>query len=350
MARRYKREVSDNLEKCQCATLAAVEVYNKPGKRFRTAHYLVMLIIGWTALFHAIFYKDKIKPWYKKNGKYLQVGGDIKHWDLKMCLKQYYGSSNPAVRKNLEFLIGLRNKIEHRYLPQFDASLYGECQAALINLEELLVEKFGDQFALQENLAVSLQFSTLIPSEKKQAARALANNSSKSVTSYIERFRGRLPSATLNSMKYSFNVYLVPRVVNRKRAADTAVEFIHVDEASDEELRRLERLHVLIKEKKIPIHNLDLYKPSQVVARVNESCAYRMTLNSHTETWKRFNVRPPTASDKPERCNSKYCVYDEPHKDYLYTEAWVDKCIESFNDAEIIIEITGREPVDNPDG
>lgn len=229
-------------------------------------------------------------------------------------------------------------------MPELDPSLYGECQAALLNLEELLVKNFGDKYALVDQLAISLQFSTMVPSEKRKAARALASDSAKSVKEYIEKFRGSLPSAVLNSMKYSFNVFLVPKVANRKNASDIAVEFIKVDEASEEELNRLEKLNVLIKEKHIPIANLDLFKPSQVVKKVNALSRIKMTTHGHTDAWHFFKVRPITGASKPESCKPEYCVYDKAHFDYLYTQAWVDRCIEAFSDDERFREITGREP------
>jgi hypothetical protein len=251
--------VKENLEKCRSAAIAAVDVYNRPGPRFRTAHYIVLVIIAWTALLHAIFYKRQIKPWYKKAGsnprgdRYVRVDGDPKHWDLAECIRQFYGSNTTPERKNLEFIIGLRNKIEHRHLPELDAGLYGECQAALLNLEALISGEFGARYALSEQLAVSLQFTGLVPTEKKKAAAALASVAAKTIRDYVEKFRGGLPSSTLNSTKYSFNVFLVPKVANRKELADAAVEFVKVDEASPEELERLEKLNVLIKEKHIPI-------------------------------------------------------------------------------------------------
>ncbi len=150
MPRGLPQTVKDNVAKCRSAALAAVEAYNKPGPRFRTAHYLVMISIAWTALFHAIFYKRGRRPWYRKRTsgtgtgiRYQRIDGEPRHWDLAECVSQYYGSQNPPERKNLQFLIGLRNKIEHRHLPELDAALYGECQAALLNLEELLVAQFG---------------------------------------------------------------------------------------------------------------------------------------------------------------------------------------------------------------
>lgn len=348
MSRGLPQSVKDNIEKSQMSALAAVEAYNRPGKRFRTAQYLIMIIIAWTALFHAIFFRKNIKPWYKsKNGRYERIDSEPKHWDLSKCLKEFYKSNNPAVRKNLEFLIGLRNKIEHRHLPELDASLYGECQACLINLEELLIKEFGEKYALQEQLAISLQFSRIIPNEKRTAARILANEAAKSVAEYIEKFRGALNSTVLNSMQYSFNVFLVPKVGNREKAADAAIQFVKVDEANEEELERLGKLNVLIKEKNIPIQNLDLYRPKQVVEMVNAESKYKMTLNSHADAWHFYKVRPDTDSANPKKCITEYCVYDTAHNDYLYTSAWVKKCMEAFSNYDVIKNIINREPVEN---
>jgi hypothetical protein len=345
MPRGLPQAVKENLEKCQLATLAAVEAYNRPGRSFRTAQFLVMIVIAWTALFHAVYYKRNTKPWYKlRNGRFERIDGDPKHWDLSECLKRYYTATMPPERKNLEFLIGLRNKIEHRHLPELDPSLYGECQASLLNLEELLVATFGAKYAMAEQLAVSLQFSAVVPPEKKRAARATAINNARSVKEYIETFRGNLPATVLSSMKYSYNVFLVPKVSNRQSASDAAVEFIKVNEASPEELKRLEKLNVLIREKKIPIANLDLYKPSAVVQKINQACPHVVSLNAHSNAWRHFGVRPGPGSAAPEQCRTEYCVYDEAHGDYLYTQAWVNKCTQAFSHADTFREITGRTP------
>lgn len=261
-----------------------------------------------------------------------------------MCLLEYYGDHHPPERRNLEFLIGLRNKIEHRHLPQLDAALYGECQAALMNLEELVVREFGARYALEEQLAVSLQFSTLVPAEKRQAARSLASSATKSVTDYTERFRGKLPATVLNSMKYSFNVFLVPRVANRQSAADAAVQFVKVDDASPAELERLERLNVLIREKHIPIANVDLFKPSEVVEELKKQLQFKVSMATHTAAWKHFQVRPPPKSAKPEQTVAEHCVYDSAHNDYLFTRAWVDRLVRELSDPARFKIVVGKDP------
>ena len=349
MPRGLPQKVKDNVQKCRSAAVAAVGVYNHPGPRFRTAHYLVLIIMAWTALFHAIFYSKKKRPWYRKKSsgsgraiRYVKIDGDPKHWDLGECLRQYYGNRNPPERANLEFLIGLRNKIEHRNLPVLDASLYGECQAALLNLEELLVGNFGPPYAMAEQLAVSLQFSQIIPQEKRRVARALATSDAKSVGDYVQRFRGGLPSTVLNSMKYSFNVFLVPKVANRESAADAAVTFIRVDEASDAELERLAKLNVLIREKHRPIANLDLFRPGQVVEQVQERLSLQFTMADHTAAWHHFVVRPASGDSRPELTRSEYCVYDTVHRDYVYTRAWIEMLVREMGTADGHQTVTGR--------
>lgn len=351
MPKNLPQTVQDNLEKCRSAAIAAVDAYNRPGPRFRTAQFLVMITIAWTALFHAIYFKRRKKPWYRTRNsgtgravRYQKIDGEPRHWELAECLKQYYGEKNPAERKNLEFLVKLRNKIEHRHLPVLDASLYGECQASLLNLEELLVKEFGPKYALMETLAVSLQFSSTSTPQKIKATKRLISAAAKSVTEYIEKFRGALPSTVLNSMKYSYNVFLVPKVANRESAADAAVMFVKVDEASQEELDRLERLNVLIKEKHIPIANVDLYKPGQVVAELQTRVPFVVTMTTHTVTWQHFGVRPRYGAQRPESTRSEYCVFDPPHGDYLYTKAWIERLAEELSNPDRFREITGREP------
>ena len=120
MPRKLPIETEANLRKAREAALLAVETYNRPGTAFRSAGYVVLMVIAWTALFHAIFGKKRIKPYYRQKmhpTRFERVDGDFKHWELSECVQQSFKDQNSAVRKNLEFFIKLRNKIEHRFAP-----------------------------------------------------------------------------------------------------------------------------------------------------------------------------------------------------------------------------------------
>lgn len=349
MSRGLPTNVRAHLEKARSAAVAAVEAYNRPGPSFRTAHYIVMITIAWTALFHAVFYKRGIRPWHRKRGegrgvRYARIDGEPKHWELKECLARFYESNNPPERVNLEFLVALRNRIEHRHLPELDIALYGECQAALINLDEVVTREFGSRFALSESLAVSLQFSKVIPRERTNAIRKLAASEARDIRDFIERFRARLPEATLNSMSYSFSVFLVPKIANRRSAADVAVEFVEYDPTKPEEMKGLEALTALIREKQVPVANLGAMKPSTVVNAVRQKIPFRFTMHHHTRAWQHFGVRPSAESATPAKTSAQFCVFDEPHGDYLYTPAWVDLLVRELADPGTYETIVGQPP------
>lgn len=65
------------------------------------------------------------------------------------------------------FSIPLRNKIEHKSLPQIDPDLFAECQAMLLNFDKILELEFGLDYCIRESLSFSLQ---LFPSLENLAA------------------------------------------------------------------------------------------------------------------------------------------------------------------------------------
>jgi len=344
MPRGLPRTVNDHLEKARSAALAAVEVYNKPGPRFRTAHYVVLIIIAWTALFHAHFYHQGRKPWYRKGRRYQRIDREPRHWELAECLAQYFADADPPQRANLRFLAGLRNKIEHRNLPELDPTLYGECQAALLNFDDFLTQNFGARYALAETLAVSLQFSRVIPSQKVAAIRLALASLGKAVLDYVETFRASLTDDTIGSSKYSFRVFLIPKTATRPTAADVAVEFVHYDPGNAEQQEQLKQVTALIKERHVPVSNLDLLRPTQIVKQVASRLPFPFSMDVHTRAWHHWEVRPVTGSDRPEKTKAQYCVYDIAHKDYLYTQAWLELLCKELSDAATYGTLTGRPP------
>ena len=224
---RLSKLVYQHLEKARASALAAVEIYNKPGIAFRTRTFVILMVVAWTSLFHAAYFRKKRKPWYIRSGfghgtRYRYRDGDPVHWDLAMCVKTHWGSQHPPERKNLEFMISLRNKIEHRDHPELDPALYGECQAMLMNFEDFLCLEFGDEMALSGQLGVALQFSTLRPKQQQAALRKLQGRGVSDLLEYIRRFRDGLPAEVLASTQYSLSVFLIPKTVNRNSAADLA--------------------------------------------------------------------------------------------------------------------------------
>jgi len=292
------------------------------------------MVIAWTALFHAIFLRRGTRPYYRKKGskRFERVNGDYKTWELAECLRQFYKDQNPPARKNLEFFVGLRNKIEHRFLPQLDLELFGECQALLMNFEALLCSEFGEKCALAPALPFALQFSKSSNLEQQKAMRGSAKKYMQSVRKFVEKFRSTLSDDVLSDQAYSFKVFLIPKVGTHAKSSDVAVEFVRYDPSKAEEMKQYERLVALIKPKQISVANLGGLKAGEVVRQVAVRLGMRFTMHSHLKCWKHYNTRPAGKSENPELCDNRYCYYDAVHKDYIYTPAWVDFLAEKLTD------------------
>jgi len=326
-------EVKALLQKARESALLAVETYNRPTASFRTGAYTVLMIIAWTSLFHAMFIRKGDKPYYRmpNSRRYQKIDGDYKRWELMECLQQYYGGNNPAVRKNLEFFVGLRNRIEHCSLAQLDPAVFGECQALLLNFESLIVEKFGDRHAIRGGLSFTLQFS-------RGAARSPATTAGaeqrtfRGIKKYIDTFRSGLSTEVQSDLEYSFRVYLMPKIGNHASTDAVAVEFVKYDPTKPEEMKQYEKIVAMIKPKEVRVANRGLLKPTLVASQVAEKLGKRFTLNDHVLCYRHFNVRPSKGAVDPTGCDSRYCVWDELHRDYCYLPAWPEFLADKLKD------------------
>jgi len=145
--------IIDLVEKAVKSSLLAVEIYNKPTIKFRSEGYIVLMMIAWTSLFHAIFLKNELKIIYKSDPS------DDQYYDLRKCISIYSGDLKREIEANLLFLVEIRDKIVHRTIPELDETIFGECQACLLNFESLILKYFGNEYRLNNTLAFSRRFS-----------------------------------------------------------------------------------------------------------------------------------------------------------------------------------------------
>lgn len=339
--RRVGRNQRPYLDKARDSALLAVEVYNKPAIAFRSAAYIALMVIAWTSLFHAIFFRRGKLPYYKNNnGRYQKVDGEYRHWDLQECAAQYWSddTSNP-IRKNVEFFIPLRNKIEHRHIPPLDAAIFGECQALLLNFDAVLGAEFGAKHQLRESLSFSLQ---LFPSGESFAAAVKANKSIADVKKFIDDYRSTISSDVLTSAQFAFKAFLI-QVGNHQTDDALPIQFVHYDSLTAEQQAEVEKFAALVKYKQGGVINASLLKPMQVIKKVQDGLGNplvdrkgkaiaKFNSDTHTRCWKHFDVRPKPGARKPEQTNQQYCVYDKAHGDYLYTQGWVALLVEKMAD------------------
>lgn len=330
-------EVRTLLEKARDSALLAVETYNRPTAVFRSGAYVVLMCIAWTSLFHAIFRKRKIRPWHRTrpgSRRYQKIEGDYKAWEFAECLKQFYKDQNLPARRNAEFFIGLRNKIEHRIYPQLDSDIFGESQAFLMNFEELLCSEFGDKYALKTGLVFALQLSRSLAPAQNLALIKRTEAQYRSLKAYVDAFRAALSQDVQSDLRYSFKVFLVPKIGNHSTGSSVAVEFVKYDPSKPEEMKQYERVVAMIKPKEVLVANLGLMKPGEVIRQVSAKLGKKFTHHSHGLCYRHFNARPAGQNPAPGSWDARYCQYDALHKDYGYNQAWVDFLFAKLSDAE----------------
>lgn len=337
-----KREVKSFLNKALDSALLAVETYNKPAVKFKSGGYIVLMCIAWTSLLHAIFVKNGIKPIYKEknNRTYKKIDGEYYYWELKTCVSKQFQENSP-IRKNIEFFIPLRNKIEHKFLPAIDPNIFAECESLLLNFDKIVEQEFGVMYCLRESLSFALQ---LFPSSENYGDAIKQNKDYESVMEFISHYRSSISTEILQSGQYAFKAFLI-QVANHKSNDALPLQFYPYDKMSDEDKRTVERIAALIKDKHIPVANVDKIKPADVVKKVQLALGNKTILkgkkqvdkfnmDTHTRCWKKYGVRPETNSSHPERTDARYCVYDALNKNYGFTQAWVDFLVKKLQDEE----------------
>ena len=275
------------------------------------------------------------------------MDGEKRAWELTECIKEYQKMNKPypnlsdPVVANLRFFIGIRNKIEHRYWDSssLDILLFGECQALLFNYESFLVTFFGEEYSINTCLAYALQFSHLRAKEQLQAQRDLLSKDMQDIKKYIDKYKTDLTQEIYDSQEYSVKLLQIPKISNTNRH-DLAVEFVHWNNLSGEDRANYQQISTIIKDKIVVqrVSNANLLKPGAVIRAVETKTGVKISQNDHTLLWKAFRVRPTASSETKFDTVSKFCIYDEPHNDYLYTDEWVDFIVNLFKNHEFTKE------------
>lgn len=185
-----------------------------------------------------------------------------------------------------------------------------------------------------------MQFSHLRTPGQNRASKSALSKDIADIGSYVEKYRNSLPDEVFDTQEYSIKLLQVPKISNTNRS-DAAIEFVRWDQLDEEDKELYKQIAVIIKDKKVKIEgaNINRLRVSQVVKGVNEKLdGKEITTNTHTLLWKIFGVRPAYGADDPFDTNTEYCLYDEPHNDYVYLESWVDFIVNLFRTVKLSVE------------
>lgn len=261
--------------------LSAVQIFNNPNIQFKSENYIVLSNISWMYLLHA-YYRDK-----KIEYRYFHMAGTrrrfdrtkrgaFKFWELERCLNTNKSPIDNVTASNLRFLIGLRHEIEHQMTTHIDDYLSARFQSCCLNYNLYIKKFFGEKYAIDKHLSISLQFST-IDDEQKDKLKEF-KDLPKNIASYINAFDEKLSDELYNDIRFSYRVLYVPKSANRKGQADKVIEFLP---ANSPEAKGLNKEYVLIKEKE-----RKKYLPSKIVELMKAKGYPKFGMYNHTSLWK----------------------------------------------------------------
>lgn len=297
------------------AALSAVRVYNDPSAGFRTETFAMLMIVAWNTLMQAICERDDLDYAERDDdGEVIVIDGRPKAtgtWELtELALG---GDEFAALRANLDYWLGLRNLVAHRYLPELDVLVVPEAQALLLNYETRLEVEFGDEAALGDRLAVPLHLNGFRSEAHRKSLTELQARLPTDVNDYLSRHRQEQPEEIRRDAAYSLRVFLVAVAANREGTADMTASFVKPEEVTDELLSSLSHAAVITKERQVEVAAKGLLRPKAVWEEVQRRSGLVFTNNRHARACRHFAVRPfdKEQSEHPERTDSRYCVYNE---------------------------------------
>lgn len=286
--RRIKSVKSELLLKSREAMLSAVQIFNNPNIQFKSENFIVLSNIAWMYLLHAFYREKNIEYRYHRIvGQRKRFDrtkrGAYKYWELERCLDCNESPIDAVTSSNLKFLIGLRHEIEHQMTTKIDDYLSARFQSCCLNYNLYIKKLFGEKFAIEKHLSISLQFST-INEEQRDTLREFSDLP-KNISSYINEFDEGLSEELYNDIRFSYRVLYVPKTANRKGQADKVIEFIP---ANSPEAKGLNKEYVLIKEKE-----RKKFLPGRIVDLMKEKGYPRFSFHWHTTLWQEQDGKNP---------------------------------------------------------
>ena len=246
------------------------------------------MVIAWTYLLHAYFrtigvdYRHFRQVGQRKRFEKTRSGAH-KHWDLRRCINHPGSPLDRPTAGNLEFLIGLRNEIEHRHSHGLAKRFSSRYLACCLNFERYICELFGQKQSVASTAAFTLQFRDFVGMKPDEAPTPLPAN----VKNFVDEFDGRLTDEIWNSPYFRRKYLFLPVVVGKRGQADEVIEFYKpsaelassiADEHGRIVIREVER---------------SKFTPTEIVDMMKAEGFIKFRIHEHTTLWQARDAKKP---------------------------------------------------------
>ncbi|WP_201452917.1 DUF3644 domain-containing protein [Rhodococcus sp. T7] len=311
----------------------AVDLYNRSGDARQLEAFIVHMSMGWLKLLQAHFERSGGDVYIRdQRGRRIRhEDGDWKYKSLSALMAEFFQPNDPR-KVNLDFFVGLRNRIEHRHEKNIAALVAGRTQAYLLNYESTLVELFGEDEAVASELRFPL-FLSSITEDAAEAVKKVRSQVPRGVLEWVQDFDTGLEPDLAADQRFDFRIYLIP-YKGAKTEADAVMTFVRPEDLTEEQNAVMDQVRTIIREKQVPVSDLGTLRPVQVVEKVAAAISRPFTLHHHTQAWRYFEVRPSSGAQDPAKTKADFCRYNHAFERYVYTESWVTYLIRKLSDSD----------------
>lgn len=290
--------------------ILAVQVFNSPALKFKSEVFSILSNVAWTYLLHEHYERNGVNI-IGKDGRSILLGQMINRPDCPL---------SSGVKDNIRSLKTLRDNVEHKILGKADIRWLGLFQACCLNFDKAICDLFGERLTLAHDLSFSIQFARMNIENLSMLNRY-------EIPPDIEAIDARLSEGMseerITDLEYKFRVVYTLDAVGKSRAH---FQFVLPGSAEGKEIRNVLVKHELA-------DHLYPHKPGDVVSIVLQKTGKEFNMRNHTQAWQIYNVRPRAGVKQPENTNRDYCIYHNIHKDYTYSDQWIDFLIMEVNDS-----------------
>lgn len=189
-----------------------------------------------------------------------------------------------------------------------DHYLSGRYQACAVNYNDNLKRLFGKQYAIDQFLSYSIQF-TEISDEQLLGPNPEASIPER-LRAYIVEFDNALEHDEYNSSQYSYRLLFKKKLVNRPGQADRVIEFIDPDSELAKSIDKEYWVKKEVEKKK--------FLAKDVVAEVKAAGFPNFKVQpNHLNIWRDEDAKNPGKGYGTEVARTWY-----------WYQSWIDRCIE----------------------
>lgn len=292
----------ERLIRAREAMILAVQVFNGPGYKFKTELFAVLANIAWTYLLHEYYARKKVAI-VDADGRSLLLSNMVERHDCPL---------SSGVKHNLRAMKIIRDEVEHLLLKRSDKRWVTLFQACCLNFENALKKHFGEQLSLHHELAFALQFTKM---DLEQAVDIQKGDVPADIAAVDARLVHGMTEAELQDLEYQFRVIYT---LDNASKGTAHFQFFQPGSAEGKEI------HNVLTKLKIADEAYP-HKPGKVVQLVKQKSGNNFTTNNHAQAWRFLKARPKSGAAQPGNTNKEFCIYHAAHKDYTYSDKWVER-------------------------